>query len=341
MRACLRQSALKRWAPVKCVGVLRGLDWGRYTAPPLLQNTMIKLCCPQAAFEIYLAGGSMFARVPAERYEAAKKELNLYTTTMHAINSIIVKCGKLTSAVKVYRGSSGAKPPDEFWQPDQFGICGGVEPGFMSTTQSRQVAVGYASGQPAKGSIVFECNQGMTSRGADISWLSQYPHEQEILFGPLTALEVIGTNAEDSMLVICVRLSVNLASPTLERVIGKMQSAHLDLLSILQTKIARESPQEVPKLLKLRAQAEAESPDFFNAAESFKERYVPATCAQPLDPFACCLLPLAVRHCVSQRPRTVEPPSRANTGRIKRSTSRVTSSSRRCTITGSPRRSSS
>ena len=88
----------------------------------------------------------------------------------------------------------------------------------------------------------------------------RYPHEEEVLFGPLTALEVVGTNAEDSMLVICVRLSVNLASPTLERVIGKMQNAHLDLLSILQTKIARESPSEVPKLLELRAQAEAESP---------------------------------------------------------------------------------
>ena len=54
----------------------------------------------------------------------------------------------------------------------------------MSTTRSRQVAVGYASGQPAKGSIVFECQQGMASRGADISWLSQCPARAKNLRRP-------------------------------------------------------------------------------------------------------------------------------------------------------------
>ena len=74
------------------------------------------------------------------------------------------------------------------------------------------------------------------------------------------------------MLVVQVRLTVNLASPTIERVIGKMQAAHLDLISILQTKIAKESPDDLPRLLTLRKEAAAESPDFFNSAESFKER---------------------------------------------------------------------
>mgnify|MGYP002053436878 CR=1 FL=1 len=42
----------------------------------------------------------------------------------------------------------------------------------------------------ARMGIVLEIRQGMVNRGADISWLSQYPHERETLFGPLTGIEV-------------------------------------------------------------------------------------------------------------------------------------------------------
>ena len=77
------------------------------------------------------------------------------------------------------------KLPDEFWTPNTFGVRGGVEQAFMSTTTERAVAMGYASGgrgaEPAAIGIVIEVQQGMVNRGADISWLSQYPHEREIL----------------------------------------------------------------------------------------------------------------------------------------------------------------
>ena len=33
-----------------------------------------------------------------------------------------------------------------------------------------------------KAAIVFEVKQGMVDRGADVAWLSQYPHEKEITF---------------------------------------------------------------------------------------------------------------------------------------------------------------
>ena len=48
----------------------------------------------------------------------------------------------------------------------------------------------------------------------------QYPHEEEILFAPLTGLEVRLTRIEGSVLVVTVALSVNLASLTIEQVIG-------------------------------------------------------------------------------------------------------------------------
>ena len=65
--------------------------------------------------------------------------------------------------------------------------------------------------------IVFEIQQGMIDRGADIWWLSQYPHEREILFAPLTGLEVQATRVQGSVLVVGVSLSVNLSSLTIEQ----------------------------------------------------------------------------------------------------------------------------
>ena len=55
-------------------------------------------------------------------------------------------------------------------------------------------------------------------RGADVSWLSQYPHEREVLFPPLTGVECISTRCEGSTLVLQCRLATNQMSLTLEQV---------------------------------------------------------------------------------------------------------------------------
>ena len=47
----------------------------------------------------------------------------------------------------------------------------------MSTTLDREVAMSYASGSGV--GVVLSIRQGMVNRGADLSWLSQYPHEKE------------------------------------------------------------------------------------------------------------------------------------------------------------------
>ena len=49
----------------------------------------------------------------------------------------------------------------------------------MSTTLDRRVAMGYAAGDASRAGIVVEVQQGMVNRGAELSWLSQYPHESE------------------------------------------------------------------------------------------------------------------------------------------------------------------
>ena len=116
---------------------------------------------------------------------------NKYTTTLHVINSAILKLSKLTKAAKVYRGVSGGMLPEACRRKNWFGIKGGVEGGFMSTTTDRATAVFYAKGGANKlmrggPAIVFEFQMGMIDRGADVGWLSEFPHEAEVRVPPLS-----------------------------------------------------------------------------------------------------------------------------------------------------------
>ena len=83
---------------------------------------------------------------------------NRYTTSIHVINSAVVKLGKLTVATKVFRGISGRLLPQQFWEPNEFGVQGGIESAFMSTTMNRKVAMQYAAAVSGPG-IVFEIQQ--------------------------------------------------------------------------------------------------------------------------------------------------------------------------------------
>ena len=190
---------------------------------------------------------------PESRMAISLKKLtkgNTYTTTLHCINSVIVKLGKLTKAQKVYRGISGGVLPDEFWTKNKYNVCGGVEFAFTSTTTDREVAVRYASS--GKVGMIFEIQMGIVDRGAELEWLSQYPGEREICFAPLTVtccqatptahhypktlsdcsvsaslalsqgVEVQKTRVEGSMIIVEARLSVNLTAMTIEQVIAKV-----------------------------------------------------------------------------------------------------------------------
>ena len=95
---------------------------------------------------------------------------NKYSTTIHAVNSVVVKCSRLTKIQPLYRGWTGATLPQAFFVEDEMGVKGGIEYGFSSTTTEREQAVHYAEG---KASTLLELEMGMVDRGADISWLSQ------------------------------------------------------------------------------------------------------------------------------------------------------------------------
>merc|ERR1719487_2061878 len=89
---------------------------------------------------------------------------NGYPTTIHAINSCVIKLSKLTKAGKVWRGIKDATLPKEFWVPNEMGVRGGIEYGFSSTTTDREQALLFASGRE---STIFEMQMGMVDRGAD------------------------------------------------------------------------------------------------------------------------------------------------------------------------------
>jgi hypothetical protein len=201
---------------------------------------------------------------------------NTYATTLHVINSAVIKLGKLTFAGKVYRGVSGRALPEEFWKQNQYGGRGGIEAAFMSTTIDRKVATQYASA--GRTGFVFEMQQGMVDRGADLSWLSQYPHEKEILFGPLTALEVREMRVDDgSTLVVGVNVEVNLAAQTLEQVVGKRLTILRDMGDAAKNELhfAMKGWPLLPFVLtaldrELRAGALSQEPTWYNLDVNFQ-----------------------------------------------------------------------
>ena len=155
---------------------------------------------------------------------------NTYTTTIHACSSCVLKLSKLAVVTKVYRGLQGASLPDSFFEPDDFGVCGGVEFGFTSTSSHKAEALAYALSSAGSSSLnpsaakcptVLEIDQGMLSRGADMSEFSQYPHEKEVLFSPLLGVEVLGSRVEGGVLVVQMGLTVNVTQLTIEQQLSK------------------------------------------------------------------------------------------------------------------------
>ena len=188
---------------VKYNAVLRGL----HSTSPFLRNSLVQLCCAPDVVRRYMGGARTHEEAKGGLpWASALAQCNKYVTTLHAINSCIVKTGKLTkcskvhmhtcahtyrdhvdmlhthththththartharthmntyvhhAVSKVYRGMAGMALPDEFWHENEFGVRGGVENAFMSTTLDAQVAMGYASGSDRAG-LCLKCKWG-------------------------------------------------------------------------------------------------------------------------------------------------------------------------------------
>mgnify|MGYP004105517425 FL=1 len=108
--------------------MLRGIK----SEVPILKNSMIEHCCHTDVAVAYMGGAKTWEQAKGTlSYFEAFKSCNTYTTTLHVINSGIVKTSKLTYAGKVYRGMSGMALPEEFWTANDHGVRGGIEAAFM------------------------------------------------------------------------------------------------------------------------------------------------------------------------------------------------------------------
>ena len=115
----------------------------------------------------------------------------------------------------------------------------------------------------------------MVDRGADLSWLSQYPHEKEVLLPPLTGIEALGTDVEGSLMIIHSRLSLNLAAHTLEQVLSRRRKMLLDMTSGIELEMRDSLGEDLVKIgIKLLKKALeygplARDPEWFNDDENF------------------------------------------------------------------------
>ena len=84
----------------------------------------------------------------------------------------------------LWRGMRNAEIPEEFLQ------LGGTELAPMSTTTDLAVAMEYCA---SKNALILRLNTAsFMERGADISFLSAFPTEKEVLYPPLTFMRATG-----------------------------------------------------------------------------------------------------------------------------------------------------
>ena len=238
-------------------------------------------------FELYngllRAYGNQESRgiVPAYALVGAGQDVRgRFTTTLHVLNSGVLKLAKLQPAIQVYRGISGMRLPKSFTEKNELNVRGGVEYGFMSTTTDEAVAMSFAKGGDAgTASTLVVASMGMIDRGATLDWLSQYPHEREILLPPLTAMEVV--EIEDfvdsgsfRMRKLHVRLNTNLVSMTIENLLAVRKKQVHELVEIVAKDISKQDvaadmDKRAKSLRSVQAKVQRQPSEAFNNNQTF------------------------------------------------------------------------
>jgi hypothetical protein len=138
----------------------------------------------------------------ARRDAALDRNTSFGATVGHltsAIRKIAAASTKQESERCLYRGLKGKLEP-QFWMPDGFGIVCATDTAFMSTSTDEATALFYVTkkedGQKERLGLLWELQAGEEDDtglhvGANVEMLSQFAHEKEILFPPLTMLRVL------------------------------------------------------------------------------------------------------------------------------------------------------
>jgi hypothetical protein len=169
------------------------------------------------------------------------------------------------------------KLPKPFLVPNEYNVKGGVEYAFMSTTLDQNVALRYAKSSVGEPSTLMVLQMGMVDRGAQLDWLSQYPEEKEILFPPLTGLEVqLDEVTTDDVRRLTMRLNINLKSLTVEELLSIRKKELGEVLEMVgKDVLSRVHDGDMPRRLVgvtvLQQDVSAEADESFNSNEKFVE----------------------------------------------------------------------
>ena len=183
-----------------------------------------------------------------------------YTTTIHAISSALVKLASQQKATSVYRVMCISTPPEKFFAPDDTGSCTGIEPGFMSTTANLQSAIRLLVEQKLNSVRVGSKNRDTVSRrsqsaerrpdeerlilfrirvipsdlAADVSFASQFPLEEEVLFTPVSCFDVVGSYEEEHPKATVIDLRPRqVLGHTMDQFMLKLKGSHLNMVEMM------------------------------------------------------------------------------------------------------------
>ena len=131
--------------------------------------------------------------------------------------------------------------------------------------------------------MLFHIQMGMVDRGASVGEFSQFPREAEILFAPLTGLEVVSKPwIEGRTIVVDLRLSTNTKDLTIEEVIGKMKRSHIELIDLMLDDLgcSGAAAKALLPLSTMRTESNKVSAAHFNVAQYYREVTAKALGAQ-------------------------------------------------------------
>ena len=140
----------------------------------------------------------------------------------------------------VWRGLGGVKLPDAFLQQDEGRGLGGVDFAYLSCTSQLEVAITYLDGKALP--VIFKIQLGDIDRGCPVSFISQYPKEEELLIPAMSNIEITGSSylmdtKFGRVSVYPARVNCNLKSMTLEEMQQRRQQELVGMLPYLKAEL--------------------------------------------------------------------------------------------------------
>eukprot|EP00443_Scrippsiella_acuminata_P103134 CAMPEP_0115606844 /NCGR_PEP_ID=MMETSP0272-20121206/18200_1 /TAXON_ID=71861 /ORGANISM="Scrippsiella trochoidea, Strain CCMP3099" /LENGTH=284 /DNA_ID=CAMNT_0003042505 /DNA_START=64 /DNA_END=919 /DNA_ORIENTATION=- len=119
----------------------------------------------------------------------------------------LLKAAEVSGSEELLRGVKG-KLPTEFYIPDERGMIVMTDHGFVSTTRNPAVAKTFGS-DGSTPSVLMRLKTRKRDAfgyhsGVDLSWVSENPSENEVLFPPFTLMNVIRKHREGMRVTLVV-----------------------------------------------------------------------------------------------------------------------------------------